>query len=344
LIDYAFNPDTGKLTLGETKSEREAFYFIFRGALGFLRNPPSHRITEDESNSEAFEIICMVDLLLRIVDKAELRQLARKTRTRDRSMKVVSKLPKELPGAAIEIARIRREHSIKIKDGALKPWLSKIEEYCKIDAVYSKDSDKMVGVEPNDPTNLEFFDVTKSHLETKYPNILKAWEELKRVTLKHNDKLAIVLEELRTSIIRELKMHCYYWSLGAEEPEEYIKPDRIAQQIYKELEWRAPHKRKRIGGAPHVTPVIISGEKFYRLEWGNNTLIRSQVEKKVKSSIPLINQLLEAPEFQKEEKSLTKRKDEIYKIKREDFEAKIKDVIDSIELGNVLKGKCRFCP
>lgn len=73
LIDYAFNPDTGKLTLGETQSEREAFYFIFRGALGFLRNPPSHRFTDDESNIETFEIICMIDLLLRLVDKARLR-------------------------------------------------------------------------------------------------------------------------------------------------------------------------------------------------------------------------------------------------------------------------------
>jgi len=73
LIDEAFNPKTGKLTLGETASEREAFYFIFQGALGFLRNPPSHRLTEEENNTETFEIICMVDLLLKIVDKAKLR-------------------------------------------------------------------------------------------------------------------------------------------------------------------------------------------------------------------------------------------------------------------------------
>lgn len=73
LMDYAFAANTGKLTLGETASEREALYFVFRGALGFFRNPPSHRLTEDESNIESFEIICMVDLLLRIVDKAKLR-------------------------------------------------------------------------------------------------------------------------------------------------------------------------------------------------------------------------------------------------------------------------------
>jgi len=53
---------------------------------------------------------------------------------------------------------------------------------------------------------------------------------------------------------------------------------------------------------------------------------------------------METPKFKKEEKHLTKRRNENYKIKREDFEAKIKDVIKSIELGNVLKGKCRFCP
>jgi len=73
LIDHAFNANTGKLILGETPSERKALHLLFKGALGFLRNPPSHRLTEGESNIETFEIICMVDLLLRIVDKAKLR-------------------------------------------------------------------------------------------------------------------------------------------------------------------------------------------------------------------------------------------------------------------------------
>lgn len=73
LIDHAFNPNTGRLVLGQTQSEREALHLLFKGAIGFLRNPPSHRITEDESNIESFEIIHMIDLLLRIVDKAKLR-------------------------------------------------------------------------------------------------------------------------------------------------------------------------------------------------------------------------------------------------------------------------------
>jgi hypothetical protein len=40
LVDYAFAAKTGKFTLGETGSEQESLYFLFRGAFGFFRNPP----------------------------------------------------------------------------------------------------------------------------------------------------------------------------------------------------------------------------------------------------------------------------------------------------------------
>jgi len=73
LIDHAFHPNTGKLILGKISSERQALHLLFKGAIGFLRNPPSHRLEEDESDIESFEIILMIDLLLRIVDKAKLR-------------------------------------------------------------------------------------------------------------------------------------------------------------------------------------------------------------------------------------------------------------------------------
>lgn len=156
----------------------------------------------------------------------------------------------------VETSRRRREHSIKLKDEVLKPWLSKVGEYCKIDAAYSHDVHKMVDVEPKDPTDLEFFDVAKNHLDSKYPNILEAWEELKRVTSELNKELATILEEIRTLTIKEFELPCYYWFPGAEMLEEHIKPDKIAQSIYKEIEWRAPRKRKWVGRAPRSEPVI----------------------------------------------------------------------------------------
>ena len=355
LIDYAFNPNTGKLTLGETKSEREAFYFIFRGALGFLRNPPSHRLTEDEGNIEAFEIICMVDLLLGIVDKAKSRRRARKIPTHDRSIKATSRLPKELPGTEIEIAR-RREHSIKIKDEALKPWLSKVGEYCKIGVVYSYDVHNIVGLEPKDPTDLEFFDVAKSHLETEYLDIMKAWEELKHVTSKHNNGLATFLEEIRTLTIKELKMPAYYSNMRGRSPEEYITLDRFVETIYAEMayrmrvhaqarvEHRVHRERKWMIGKPKIEPVIYGEEKFHELAWGSYRLVKNRDEKKVKKAKSLIDKILDTSRFRDEMKDLIEREDQIYKTKRKNFETKIKDVIKSIELGKILEGKCRFCP
>jgi len=73
LIDHAFSPKTGRLILGKIPGEQQSVHLLFKGAIGFLRNPPSHSLTEEESNIEAFEIICMTDLLFRIVDKAKLR-------------------------------------------------------------------------------------------------------------------------------------------------------------------------------------------------------------------------------------------------------------------------------
>jgi len=243
----------------------------------------------------------------------------------------------------VERFRIRRSHSVKINDEVFKIWLDKAKDYVNIGSTYSKKTGAMVANKPKDPKDLRFFDEAKSHIEAKYPNILKVWEELKLVTSRHNEKLAVVLEEIRTAIIEEFKMHCYYWSLGTEEPEEHILPDKIAQQIYGEIESRAQYDRKWFRGEPRVTSYLSRNEKFFQLEWENNRVIRSQNEKKVKDCIPFIKQLVETSIFIENEKNLTKGKNEIYKIKLEDFETEIKDVIKSIELGNILKGKCRFC-
>lgn len=73
LMDHAFKPKTGRLILGKTRSEKETLHLLFKGAIGFLRNPTSHSLTEDESDIESFEIMCMIDLLLRFVKEAKLR-------------------------------------------------------------------------------------------------------------------------------------------------------------------------------------------------------------------------------------------------------------------------------
>jgi len=336
LIDYAFNPNTGRLILGETQSERQALHLLFKGAIGFLRNPPSHRITEEESNTEAFEIICMIDLLLRIVDKAELLPRVRKIPTRDRSTKA-----KELPKARIEI---RREHSMKIKDEALKPWLTNAGNYCKIDTVYSEDADKMVGVEPKDPIDLDFFEFAESHLESKYSDVMNAWEELKRATSEQNKDLAIFMEKIRKLTIKRVKIPFYYSNLRRRVPKEYITLDRFVDSIYTEMKLRSQADGESMIGEPKITPVIIGDEKFHELEWGGYRLVRSRDEREVELVKFFIKTVIGTPRFRKEVDALIRKEDEKYRMKLDSFETKIKDVIKSIELGKILEGECRFCP
>jgi len=71
LMDEAFNKDKGKLVFGEAASEREAVYQLFRSAYMMLRNPPSHRYLEEFAGAEIVEIVMFVDLLLKVLSKAQ---------------------------------------------------------------------------------------------------------------------------------------------------------------------------------------------------------------------------------------------------------------------------------
>lgn len=70
LIDYAFRPtgeSQGRINPGRDEAEREAVYFLFRGAFDLFRNPAYHDFTlPGFGRNEAFAAIAMANLLLDI--------------------------------------------------------------------------------------------------------------------------------------------------------------------------------------------------------------------------------------------------------------------------------------
>ena len=76
LIDHAFHPVSGRLILGDTEDESQSLYLMFEGLADFLRNPPEQQPNEEseDTNIEAFEVVCMTDLLIRTIGKARLRE------------------------------------------------------------------------------------------------------------------------------------------------------------------------------------------------------------------------------------------------------------------------------
>jgi len=77
LIRRAFHPENGPLTdYALPKAEREAFCNYIAGALGYYKNPCSHRDVEMDFVS-AFERIVVASDLLKVIEKSKLNEQQR---------------------------------------------------------------------------------------------------------------------------------------------------------------------------------------------------------------------------------------------------------------------------
>lgn len=74
LMQRAFAPDSGALTdLDADPGEKVAMMELFKGGIGLFKNPTSHRPVDYDDPTLAAEVILFADLLLRLLDRVELR-------------------------------------------------------------------------------------------------------------------------------------------------------------------------------------------------------------------------------------------------------------------------------
>jgi uncharacterized protein (TIGR02391 family) len=57
--------------LSDVEAEQDSAYFLFRGAIGFFKNPHSHRFISTNDAGHTFEILMFASLLLRLLDSAD---------------------------------------------------------------------------------------------------------------------------------------------------------------------------------------------------------------------------------------------------------------------------------
>lgn len=77
LVSAAFRASAGKLIVSTIPAEQEAVHLLFRGAIGFFKNPQSHRFVGVKEQHVALELLGFASLLLRTVDAARTRRKSR---------------------------------------------------------------------------------------------------------------------------------------------------------------------------------------------------------------------------------------------------------------------------
>ena len=74
LVDQALGQKTGVLVFSEMPAEQQGVHQLYRGVIGFFKNPPSHRLIEDYNLTRARQIVGLVDLLLSLLREAKKRK------------------------------------------------------------------------------------------------------------------------------------------------------------------------------------------------------------------------------------------------------------------------------
>jgi len=246
----------------------------------------------------------------------------------------------------VETRRSKKEHSTKLNDSFFKPWLSKIgeynDEYCKIDAVYSREIGKVVPSKPRDPDNLQFHEEAMSHLK-KYHQLLSDWDKLKQITLELNEELASLFEEIRILVKKEADLPYWCPDYSGDEPFEYLCPTIFIRAIYDEIFYRLKRNVKQFIGSGNITPTIYGDKKIYCYNWWNRNLARSPDEETIKKTQLSFSHLIEDGGYGERMKHFAARQKENYDNQLEKVKQDIGDIIKSIELGKIIKGKCQYC-
>lgn len=241
----------------------------------------------------------------------------------------------------------QKGHSDKLKDIFFKPWLEIIgaynDKYCKIDALYSEKSGRMVAYIPREPDDLRFYNDAKAHLRD-YPELLSDWEDLKGITLRLNEELATLFEDIRLSIKEKIDVAywCPYIGKG-DEPEEYLCPNTFIRRIFDDIAYTIGTGRHAFE-IPIVQPTSYGEKTIFSLHWSDISPARSLKREYIELIGVIFRNSIEDEKYVTQFEAFIEKKKNTYDKQVKKVEEDINKIIDSIELENIIKGKCKDCP
>jgi len=244
----------------------------------------------------------------------------------------------------VERSRLKREHSTKLVAGALRPWMNHWRRYCEFGAVYSAKKDEFVERIPKNPWNLELFDALLQHLLTQYPEVLDAWNHLTNVVIAHNRNRASFCNTIKDQLEMSSMLPQFNPSAKQQALEEYVIPENVADQVYHALRYEIVNGTNWFGELK-LQQVQEHNKRPSNEVWmGSVRLARSKNVDHLKSLITLVEEMIHVSEKKLQVELFVKEEDQSIPAKAENFRSIGAELAKKVELGNCLRGKCKYCP
>jgi hypothetical protein len=246
------------------------------------------------------------------------------------------------------------EHSKKLVDEGLRQWFKTEESESMFRLTYhglAFVEDTVVGkvvyservfkaIQPSDPKLIKarIWKDCKQHLMSReHLPCWQLWESSKNLSKMCNENVLTLLERIKSDVselLKKEKFSLQKWDGYHPEPSQYYVLDNIASAIYQEI-------RERLEGrtTAHLFPINeLSG--FFRLE---PTLAGSTKKDDIELLLQILAPIRNDEAFKRETLKIKELKEQI-KLKVERFSEQLESIVESVELGKPLKGKCDDCP
>lgn len=240
--------------------------------------------------------------------------------------------------------QLKREHSLKLKDSSIIIWINKIDSMCPTSVEYDHNYGKIYGTDSQSYEYLQYSDFIESHMTSGYSELHAQWMEYKLLTESCADIRASILDDLREEfekISQEIEVPYHYHKQGISRPTFYIQPFEIAEAIMREKLNRFECFEDWYIGKPSTQNHQV-GEKIYpRLYYHNNDLALTEINN-INAIREKMYEILDDREYHSRFVELHMAERDVA-LKKKVFVGRLYQLVEYIELGNNLKGRCRAC-
>lgn len=254
---------------------------------------------------------------------------------------------------SVERSQLKRIHSLSLQS-SIGTWVQKMDVICKIGqsiptTEFSHEDGMIKPIVIGDLASekIPHRKFLTSHMESGYTEVWTQWNELKQQINCYNLKKAKFLECVRQEFMkkgRDLKLNEYYFKLGHSHPRVYFAPDKIAENILKEITNRITGIDDWWGGEPEITESGYGDTLIYSLTIFHSTFMMVDIKSEnIKSIIALILSRVKDEEIISGVEDLLKTNEINYR-RVGDIKEQLNEIISIIELGHNIKGKCKYCP